>query len=193
MSLRRARAAVALAALLSLAAGCGAGAPPPPPVEAAPGPALPPRGPRRAFSFETLDGKELSAASLAGRISVIGFVTTYDVASQVEARHLAGLYRAHRPRLNVALLVLEAPETRPLFEAFAASLTLPYPVAIADAATIAGQGPFAGLHHVPSVVILDRQGREAVRQIGLASQDALEQLVRAVEASEKAPAARPDR
>jgi hypothetical protein len=115
---------------------------------------------------------------------VIGFVTTYDVASQAEARFLAGLLRDHKPRLNVALLVLEPPENRPLVEAFAATLKLPYPVALAGAATIAGEGPFAGLHHVPSVVILDREGREALRQLGFTTQNALEELVRAVERSE---------
>lgn len=179
----RLRRAGLLAALLAF--GCGAGAAPPPPQPAAS--SLPPRGPRRAFAYETLDGKELSSATLAGRISVIGFVTTYDLASQAQVRFLASLSRQHTPRINVALLVLEAPENRPLVEAFAASLKLPYPVALADAPTIAGDGPFAGLHHVPSVVILDRQGREALRQLGLTTQEALEELVQRVERSEQGP------
>lgn len=174
-----------LLVLLALPAlGCGssggaAGGPPPEAPEA--DVALPPLGPVRSFAYETLDGRELSTASLAGRISVIGFVTTYDMASQAEARFLAGLFREHVPRINVALLVLEAGENRPLIEAYAAALKLPYPVAIADAPTIAGEGPFAGLHHVPSVVILDAEGREVFRYVGLITQEALHEVLRKIE------------
>ncbi|KYF75226.1 cytochrome C biogenesis protein [Sorangium cellulosum] len=142
---------------------------------------VPARGPVRTFSYETLDGRALSTASLAGRFSVIGFVATYDVASQAEARFLAGLFRDHTPRVNAALLVLEASENRPLVEAFVAALKLPYPVALADAPTIAGEGPFAGLHHVPSVVILDPEGREAFRHVGLITQETLEEVLRRLE------------
>ncbi|WP_437314509.1 TlpA family protein disulfide reductase [Sorangium sp. So ce385] len=150
--------------------------------------AAPARGPALSFSYETLDGRELSTASLAGRFSVIGFVATYDVASQAEARFLAGLLRDHTPRINAALLVLEASENRPLVEAFAATLKLPYPVALADAPTIAGEGPFAGLHHVPSVVILDAEGREAFRHVGLITQEALEEVLRGLEREGARPA-----
>lgn len=117
----------------------------------------------------------------------MGFITTYDVASQAEVRFLVGLGRTHAPRLNVAFVVLEGRENRPLIEAFAAALSIPYPVAIADAETLEGQGPFAGLHHVPSVVILDRQGREVWRHLGLIKEAELEQAVRAVEQSAPAP------
>src|SRR5262249_11911922 len=138
-------------------------------------------------AYQALDGRPISTESLANRISVIGFLTTYDVHSQAEARLLAALERRHTPRLNVAVLMLEAPENRPLVEAFVASLGLRYPVALADAATIAGEGPFAGLHHVPSVVMLDRAGREAWRHVGFLSEAALEAAVRAVETASPPP------
>ncbi|WP_437965282.1 TlpA disulfide reductase family protein [Sorangium sp. So ce260] len=175
--------ALACLPLALLAIGCGGGGDAvrepaaASPVEAE----APARGPVRSFSYETLDGRELSTASLAGRFSVIGFVATYDVASQAEARFLAGLFRDHTPRINAALLVLEASENRPLVEAFVATLKLPYPVALADAATIAGEGPFAGLHHVPSVVILDPEGKEAFRHVGLITQESLEEVLRRLE------------
>ncbi len=123
-------------------------------------------------------------------MSVIGFLTTYDVHSQAEARYLALLERHHTPRVNVVALMLEAQENLPLVEAFVASLGLRYPVAIADAPTIAGEGAFAGLHHVPSVVVLDRAGREAWRHVGFVDETTLETAVRAVEAA--SPPARED-
>jgi len=142
------------------------------------------RGPVVQFGFESIDGKRLDAASMRGRLTVIGFVTTYDYASQAEARVLSAVMRRHTPRVNVALLVLEQPDNRPLVEAFGATLGLPYPIALADAATIAGAGPFAGLHHVPSVVILDKQGREAWRHLGLVEEPPIHAALRSIEAAD---------
>lgn len=134
------------------------------------------------FAFPDVRGKaDLTGESLRGRISVIGFVTTYDLPSQAQVRYLNQLAREHVPRLNVALLVLEPPENREIAAAFADMLGLKYPVAMADAPTIRGEGPFAGLHHVPSLVILDREGRERFRYLGMLDAAKLEQAVLDVE------------
>jgi hypothetical protein len=130
-----------------------------------------------------LDGHSLSTESLRGRISAIGFIATYDVASQAQARFLAALARRHVPRINVALLVLEPPENVPMIQAFADALPFRGPVAVADAATIAGKGPFAGLHHVPSVVLLDSHGVERWRSVGLTEEATIDQAVRRIEAA----------
>jgi hypothetical protein len=171
--------AVVLAGALAVALpACGG-----PPAQASPASVAPAAGPAPHFAYQALDGRAVSSETLFNRVSVIAFITTYDVHSQAEVRLLAQLERHHSPRINVAALVLEAPENRPLVEAFVSSLGLSYPVALADEATIAGEGPFAGLHHVPSVVVLDRAGHEAWRHVGFVSEGALEAAVRAVEAS----------
>ena len=140
-----------------------------------------PTGDPVRFVFETLEGKALTSESLRGRITVIAFLATYDLHSQAEARFLSSITRRHTPRLNGVGLILEAAENRPMAEAFTAAIKLPYPVALADEATIAGEGAFPGLHAVPSVVILDREGREAYRHVGLIEEAALEEAIRAVE------------
>jgi hypothetical protein len=170
-----ARASVSLAILTASACGSRAAAPKAA-VDA-------PRGPALIYAFEAIDGRPISSEAFANRITVIGFFTTYDVHSQVAARFLASLAKRHTPRINAAALMLEAAENKPLVDAFVVSMGLPYPVAMADAATIAGEGPFAGLHHVPSIVILDPQGREAFRRVGLVDEAGLEAAVRAVEQS----------
>ncbi len=167
---------------LALALALAACSPPPEPAHE-PAAAVSPSGPPLHFAFETLDGKPLTSESLRGRITVLAFLATYDFPSQAEARFLSSIARRHTPRLNAAALILEAPENRPLASAFASALALPYPVALADSATIAGEGAFAGLHHVPSIVILDREGREAYRHVGLIEEPALEQAIRGVELS----------
>jgi hypothetical protein len=177
----RALRAVIVAAAAAIA-GCGGRAQP-----QATQPAAAARGPVLRFAFESVDGRPISTEAFRNRISVIGFFTTYDVPSQAEARFLALLAKRHAPRLNVAALMLEAPENTPLVQAYVATMGLPYPVALADAATIAGEGPFAGLHHVPSVVILDRQGHEAYRHVGFIDEASLEAAVEMVEASAPPP------
>lgn len=153
------------------------------PVKAPPPPASAPqaRGAPIAFELATIDNKPLSTATLAGRISVIAFLATYDMASQAQARFLADLVRSHKPRINAAAIVLELPENKPMVEAFVAALEPPYPVAMADRPTIAGEGPFRGLHHVPSIVILDREGREAFRRLGLTEASVLDEILRDIE------------
>lgn len=140
-----------------------------------------PTGDPVRFSFETLDGKPLTSESLRGRITVIALLTTYDLHSQAEARFLSSITRRHTPRLNGVALILEPAENRPMAEAFTAALKLPYPVALADEATIAGEGVFPGLHNVPSVIILDRDGREVYRHVGLIEEAPLDEAIRAAE------------
>ncbi|NUQ75095.1 MAG: TlpA family protein disulfide reductase [Polyangiaceae bacterium] len=170
----------ALFTLIALASlGCGSSEPAvkTPPVPAAPKA----RGAPVAFELATIDNKPLSTATLAGRFSVIAFLATYDMASQAQARFIAELVRSHKPRINAAAIILELPENKPMVEAFVAALEPPYPVAMADRLTLAGEGPFRGLHHVPSVVILDREGREAFRRIGLTEVSTLEEVLRDIE------------
>ncbi|MFO0550251.1 MAG: TlpA family protein disulfide reductase [Polyangiaceae bacterium] len=134
------------------------------------------------FSYPRVDRDEaLTDSSLRERVSVLGFIATYDSLSQVQIRYLTRLLHEHTPRLNVALIALEPPENQILVAEFASAFELDYPVAMADAATIRGEGPFAGLHHVPSIVILDRDGVERFRNLGMMKFDALEAAVVSVE------------
>lgn len=131
------------------------------------------------FAYTTLDGQTLSSSTVAGRYTVLAFVTTYDHFSHAQARFLSRVVNKHVPRVNAGLIVLEPPQNRVLVEAFTKVVAPPYPVAMADEATIRGEGPFADLHEVPSVIILDQLGREVWRQKGLASNDAIEAALRA--------------
>lgn len=172
--------AAAMAALMSLAvalAACG-GAEPTEPVYRVATEVPSASGPKRRFAYQTLDGRRVGHLSYAGRMTLIAFVATYDTASQAQARFVNEVVATHAPRINALLLVLEPPHHAPLVEAFVQSLDLRYDVAMADAETIAGEGPFTGLHHVPSVVLLDREGREVWRNLGVVSD---EQLRKAIE------------
>ena len=174
---RRAR-SLLLAWTLSFGAAACVDAGPPPIVQP---PAPEPGGPPVSFAYETADGGILTAASLRGRYTVIAFAATYDLTSQAQLKVLTQIQRDHKPRLNVAALVLEPAENKPIVVAFANGLGFAFPVAIADERTLAGHGPFEGLRAVPSVVILDREGREVLRHVGPLDKKQLEDALTSVE------------
>ncbi len=180
-SLARGAAAFACASLL----GCAPAAPPPDGPDAKPLSSVgeaPASGDPVSFTWQTTTGQPLTSRELLGRVTVLVFVTTYDVPSQAQVRFASSLSKQHTPRLNVVAVVLEPPENQPLAAAYADMLDLGYPVVIGDAATIRGEGPLAGLHHVPAIAILDREGRERFRHLGLMDQPALDAAVKRVEA-----------
>lgn len=134
-------------------------------------------GPVRSFAFTTVDGRAATSTGYRGRMTVVAFAATYDIGSQAQARFVNEVVIKHTPRINALLLVLEPPENRPMVEAFASTLNLRYDVAHADLDTTAGTGAFPGLHHVPSVVLLDREGREVWRNLGLINADKLREVI----------------
>ncbi len=111
---------------------------------------------------------------------MIAFLATYDIVSQAQARFLATVYRARAAEINVAVVVLEPPENRPLAEAFRDALHLEFPVAMGDAETIAGHGPLGDVHAVPTTVVLDAKGRIVSKLIGLQKDDDLARAVDAI-------------
>jgi hypothetical protein len=147
--------------------GCASAAPEPAPRRRAEAQGIP-------FVYGTTEGGELSSATTRGRATAIVFVTTYDLASQVQAKQLEKILRRQTPRINVGAVVLEAAEYALLADAFRTSLSLSYPVAMADRSTLSGHGPFGDVEQVPTTVVLDRSGREVWRKVGLAQPEELE-------------------
>jgi hypothetical protein len=120
----------------------------------------------RSFDFVTIDGGHLSTATTAGRITIVVIITTYDLGSQVVMRELAAVARTRVPRINAGAVVLEPPKNAPLVEAYAHSLEVPFPVALADQATLEARGPFGSVNVVPTTIVLDARGNEVGRREG---------------------------
>ncbi len=151
---------VAFATTLPLGASACRGA------EVRPAPTAPSRGDSLTYAFGTVDGGVVSSATLRGRATALLFVTTFDLASQVQAKRLEDLYRTQKPRVNAVAIVLEPPKYAVLARSFGEVLGLSYPVALADDATIHGVGPFGPISSVPSWVILDRESRPVLVHAG---------------------------
>jgi cytochrome c biogenesis protein CcmG/thiol:disulfide interchange protein DsbE len=149
----------ALAALLvlALAGACGGtrgtGATP------APG-AADPGGPAIALTLPALDGGELSIASYRGKVVVLHVFTTWSLAAQAEVEALSAADAAED--VVVVGIALDS-EGRMLVAPWRSGAGVRYLVALADPATIAGQGPLGALPAVPITIVLDRAGRVAAR------------------------------
>lgn len=131
------------------------------------------RGHVQRYVFGTTDGQELSAESMHGRVTVLLFVTTFDLASQVDAKQLNQVFHTHRPRFNAGAVVVEAAKYAPLADVFRSTLELSYPVAIADLDTVQQNSTLGEVRSVPTVIVLDASGREVLRRTGNFSPDDL--------------------
>jgi len=120
-------------------------------------------------AVKTTTQETFSSRSTRGRATALLFVTTYDLASQVQAQRLDRLLRRHRPRVNGVAVVLESAEYAVLADAYRTSLGLSIPVCVADDETRLGRGPFGRIGRVPTLVVLDRSGVEVWRNPGLAT------------------------
>ena len=121
---------------------------------------------------------EVSSESTRGRVTALLFITMFDIASQVTARRLGEVLVKLTPRANAAAVVIEPPLYVELLPTYRDSLSLPYPVVMADYATQSGTGPFGDIGHVPTLVILDREGRETFRHQGPLEPDEIEDALR---------------
>ncbi|HEY4106248.1 MAG TPA: TlpA family protein disulfide reductase [Polyangiaceae bacterium] len=135
------------------------------------------------FAFGTTDGQEVTSENTRGRVTVLVFVTTFDMASQLVARRLEQVFRTHHPQIHAAAVVLEAPKYAPLADVFKSALELSYPVALADspalpdAPALASNSNIGEVRMVPTVLVLDGGGREIVRKPGLCTVRELESWV----------------
>jgi hypothetical protein len=118
------------------------------------------------FSFDSLDDRAVSSEATRGKPTVIAFVDTGSLPAQAQADFLVAMAKHDADAVNYAVVALERRENRELVELYRKSLGIPFPVALADDATIAGGGPFGDVTGVPVTVVLDRAGRVVARVAG---------------------------
>jgi hypothetical protein len=118
------------------------------------------------FAFDSLDERPVSSESTRGKPTVIAFVDTGSLPAQAQVDFLVAMARHDAGTVQYAVVALEPRENRELVELYRKSLSIPFPVALADPATIAGGGPFGDVTAIPVTVILDRSGRVAWRVAG---------------------------
>jgi hypothetical protein len=120
------------------------------------------------FKLDSLDDREISTGTVAGKPTVIAFVTTWDLSSQAQVDYLVPMAKKDGAQVNYVIVALQEPQDRELVEVYAHHLGVTFPAAMADAELIAGGGSFGALKAVPTTVILDRAARMVWRHVGIA-------------------------
>ena len=132
------------------------------------------------FSYDSLDQRAVSSEAARGKPAVLGFIATWDMMSQAQADFLSAMAKTDGDKISYYLIALDERGNRELVEAFASTLALNCPVALGDPDTVAGRTGFGSVA-VPTVVVLDAEGRMAWRKNGLAKSDELRQVLVSVE------------
>jgi len=115
---------------------------------------------------------------MRGRVSVIAFVTTWDLLSQAQVEFLAVMSKHDGAKVNYVAVALQRMADRELVDVYRKNLALPYPFAITGGADDPSVSAFAPFDAVPTTVILDREGRVAFRKTGLVKSDELRAAMR---------------
>jgi hypothetical protein len=133
------------------------------------------------FDYVALDGRPVNSGNTRGRVTVVVYLTSYDLPSQIIMRELADLAHSHQPRFNALGIALEPPKNAPLVEAFASTLELPFPVALTRRQSLEEAEPFGRVLAVPTTIVLDKTGLERSRRQGTLTRADLEHAIVAAE------------
>jgi hypothetical protein len=153
--------------VLAVASGACGGSPSSPPV-APPGASIASLSPPIEFAFDSLDERAVTSASTRGAPTVLTFITTSSLSSQAQVDFLIAMAKSDGKAKNgkdvrYAAVALEGADSRELVELYKKALSIPFPVALADARTQAGGSAFGDVSAVPVTVLLDGAGRIAWR------------------------------
>jgi hypothetical protein len=118
------------------------------------------------FAFDSLDDRPVTAEAARGKPTIVAFVTTSSLPAQAQVDFLVAMAKHDADRINYAVVALEQRDNRELVELYRKALSIPFPVALADAETFAGSGPFGDVRAVPVTLMLDRTGRVVFRVDG---------------------------
>jgi hypothetical protein len=131
------------------------------------------------FSFDSLDDRPVSSDSTRGLPTLLAFVTTASLTAQAQVDFLVAMAKHDADRVHYAVVAVESPENREMVGLYGKALSIPFPVAMADAQTLGGAGPFGDVRAVPVTVLLDRGGRLVWRVAGrVAKSDELRAAMR---------------
>jgi cytochrome oxidase Cu insertion factor (SCO1/SenC/PrrC family) len=124
-----------------------------------------------AYEFDSLDQRPVSSAAFRGKPSVIVFVTTGDLVGQAQVDYLVRMAQNDGARVNYAMVALHPRKEAVLVDAYRQTLNVDFPVALAGAGATGPTGPFGDISAVPTLVLLDREGRIMWKHTGLAKND----------------------
>lgn len=126
------------------------------------------------YAFESIDDRPISSEAMAGKVTVLTFVTTGSIDAQAQLGYLVAMSAHDGTKVNYAAVGLHPRREIMLVDALARTVRATFPVGIGDAATLSSPAsPFGEIAAVPTTVILDARGRLVWKHTGLAKSDEL--------------------
>jgi len=129
-----------------------------------------------SFSARDLDGREISLASLRGKVVLVNFWATWCGPCRAEIPDLIALQEKYRDGLQViGISQDEAPVD--LVRRFVADHHMNYPVVMSSPEI---EALFPGVNALPTSFIVDRQSRIVQKHVGMLAKSTTEQETRAL-------------
>ncbi|RMH21023.1 MAG: TlpA family protein disulfide reductase [Acidobacteria bacterium] len=123
------------------------------------------------FRLTTLDGGVLGPPDFAGKVVVIDFWATWCGPCRVQAEVLHELHERYDPG-QVQFLAIDVAEDAETVRSFVADSPFPYPVLLDADGSVASRYQAHGL---PTLMVIDKEGRVAYHRIGITDADKLAQ------------------
>jgi thiol-disulfide isomerase/thioredoxin len=113
--------------------------------------------------LQTLDGKPLTLASASGKVVLLNFWATWCGPCRMEIPGLIELQKQYKDRLQIVGLLVDVDDVDDA-KKFVADAELNYPVAVA---TTEVRLKYGGVSALPTVFVIDTQGRIVQKHVGL--------------------------
>ena len=128
------------------------------------------------FKLKDFSGKELSLADSRGKVILLNFWATWCGPCRAEIPTLIKLQERYKDQLQIIGLVVDEDEEDPVRQVVSAE-GINYPVAMAPADV---RIQYGGITALPSVFVIDREGRVVQKHVGLFNPALYEMEVRAL-------------
>jgi cytochrome c biogenesis protein CcmG, thiol:disulfide interchange protein DsbE len=130
-------------------------------------------GARPQFQLKTLDGRRLGPKDFPGQVVVVDFWATWCGPCHVQAQILEPLYRDFKGR-GVQFLAANVGEEEATVKSFLKNRPIPYTVLLDSDSTVSND---LGVYALPTLIIVDKQGKISFLQSGLTDGDTLRRII----------------
>ena len=138
-----------------------------------------------SFELPTLDGRRIGPGDFAGEVVVVDFWATWCAPCHVQADILEALHSEYGDR-GIRFLAVNVGEDEATVRSFVESRPFPYPVLLDEKESVSTK---LGVAALPSLMILDREGKVSYFRAGIVQEKRLRELLADAGVSAPAPAA----